>query len=68
MKLKGLRIDGVTYLVNESEIEKHGSLEKACQAAKVKRDEKLNPKPVKGTKGKKEVEQQQPEEVNEVQE
>jgi len=68
MKLKGLKIDGVTYLVNESEIEKHGTLEKACQAAKVKRDEKLNPKPIKVAKVKKEVEQPQPEEVSYVQE
>jgi hypothetical protein len=66
MKLKGLRIDGVTYLVSESEIEKHGTLEKACQAAKVKRDEKLNPKPVKAAKVKKKVEQPQPEQVEDV--
>jgi len=68
MKLKGLKIDGVTYLVNPSEIEKYGTLEKACQAAKVKRDEKLSPKPVKAAKVKKEVEQPQPEEVNGVEE
>ena len=36
MKLKGFLIDGVTYLVSESEIEKAGSLEDAAKLAKEK--------------------------------
>jgi len=63
MKLRGLKIDGVTYLVGPSEIEKHGTLEKACNSAKLARDEKINPKPVKVAKVKKEVEQTAPESV-----
>ena len=34
MKFKGHKIGGVTYLVNDAEIEKAGSLEAAAKAAK----------------------------------
>lgn len=36
MKLKGVLIEGVTYLVSEAEIEKAGSLEEAVKLAKEK--------------------------------
>lgn len=36
MKLKGVLIEGVTYLVSEAEIEKAGSLEAAGKLAKEK--------------------------------
>lgn len=36
MKLKGVLIEGVTYLVSEAEIEKAGSLEEAGKFAKEK--------------------------------
>lgn len=36
MKLKGVLIEGVTYLVSEAEIEKAGSLEEAGKLAKEK--------------------------------
>lgn len=36
MKLKGVLIEGVTYLVSEAEIEKAGSLEAAGRLAKEK--------------------------------
>lgn len=36
MKLKGVLIEGVTYLVSEAEIEKAGSLEDAGKLAKEK--------------------------------
>ena len=36
MKLKGVLIEGVTYLVSEAEIEKAGSLEEAGKLAKGK--------------------------------
>ena len=36
MKLKGVLIEGVTYLVSEDEIEKAGSLEEAGKLAKEK--------------------------------
>ena len=54
MKFKGHKIGGVTYLVNDAEIEKAGSLEAAAKAAKEKRE---NPKPEKSAKAKKVVEQ-----------
>ena len=37
MKLKGVLIEGVTYLVSEAEIEKAGSLEEAGKLAKENR-------------------------------
>ena len=61
MKLKGFKIDGVTYLVSEAEIEKSGSLENAAKAAKAKQDAKKNPQPEKVAKVKKVVEAAQPE-------
>ena len=60
MKFKGHKIGGVTYLVNDAEIEKAGSLEAAAKAAKEKRE---NPKPEKVAKVKKVAEQ--PEESSE---
>ena len=61
MKFKGHKINGVTYLVSDADIEKAGSLENAAKAAKEKRE---NPKPVKVAKAKKLVEQ--PEENPEI--
>ena len=61
MKFKGHKIDGVTYLVSDAEIEKAGSLENAAKEAKAKIDAKKNPKPEKTAKVKKIVETAQPE-------
>ena len=61
MKLKGFKIDGVTYLVSEAAIEKSGSLENAAKEAKAKQDAKKNPQPEKVAKVKKVVETAQPE-------
>ena len=57
MKFKGHKINGVTYLVSDAEIEKAGSLENAAKEAKAKIDAKKNPKPEKVAKTKKVVEQ-----------
>ena len=57
MKFKGHKIDGVTYLVSDADIEKAGSLENAAKEAKAKIDAKKNPKPEKVAKTKKVVEQ-----------
>lgn len=64
MKFKGHKINGVTYLVSDAEIEKAGSLENAAKEAKAKIDAKKNPKPEKVAKAKKVVEQ--PEENPEI--
>ena len=64
MKFKGHKINGVTYLVSDAEIEKAGSLENAAKEAKAKIDAKKNPKTEKVAKTKKVVEQ--PEENPEI--
>lgn len=51
MKLKGVKIEGVTYFVSDEDVAKSGSLEAAGLAAKTKRDERLNPPKIE--KGKK---------------
>ena len=64
MKFIGHKINGVTYLVSDAEIEKAGSLENAAKEAKAKIDAKKNPKPEKVAKVKKVSEQ--PEENPEI--
>lgn len=59
MKLKGVLIEGVTYLVSEAEIEKAGSLEEAGKLAKEKSEKVVEiPEPKKKvSKPKPETEQ-----------
>ena len=62
MKLKGFKIDGVTYLVSPEQIEKAGSLENAAKEAKAKQDaKKQKPEPARAPRVKKTVETAQPE-------
>ena len=57
MKLKGFKIDGKVYFVNDEKITEHGSLEKAAKALKKSHDKPIE---VEKSTSKKKTEKSEP--------